>query len=269
MKRALDEDPLHADLDGALGIATPSRDGWEIELVAGTGRLDVPTATTLLRRLAEQAHHRPGATLRWRVPAPTPEHFTIATSAGFDGSRALWEMRRALPADRAEPPLIVRPFVPDLDATEWLRVNNAAFDWHPEQGGWEHEQLSERLSEPWVDLDGFLLHPAVAGDGPGQPIDGFCWTKLELSTVPVQGEIFVIAVDPSAAGTGLGRRLVLTGLAWLHEHGAAIATLYTESDNDPAVGLYRSLGFTTHHEVRVFARTVDGQTPMPTRVPIA
>jgi mycothiol synthase len=269
MTRPLDEDPLRAVLDGALGVATPSRDGWEIDLVAGTGRLDVPIATTLLRQLVAQAQHRPGATLRWRVPAPTPEHLAIAAAAGFDGSRALWQMRRALPADRPDPPLQVRSFVPGLDTSEWLRVNNAAFDWHPEQGGWVPEQLAERLDEPWVDLDGFLVHPAAEGGGPGDPIDGFCWTKLEPGTDPLQGEIFVIAVDPGATGTGLGRRLVLAGLTWLHEHGAAIATLFTESDNAPAVGLYRSLGFDIHHEVRVFARTVDGQTPTPTSDPIA
>lgn len=248
---------LVADHDGARGIAAPSRDGWEIELSAGSGRLDVRVASDLLRRLVDDASDAGGGTLRWRVPAPTAEHDTIATAAGFEATRTLWNMRRELPAPAPVPPPALRPFVPGSDHDEWLRVNNAAFHWHPEQGGWAQAQLDERLAEEWVDLDGFLLHPASPDDDrPGGTIDGFCWTKVHRGTDPLQGEIFVIAVDPAATGTGLGRRLVLAGLDWLHQHGCAVGTLYTESDNEAAVGLYRSLGFSVHHEVRVYTRTI-------------
>jgi mycothiol synthase len=267
MSHRVDPSPvLVAERDGARGIATPSRDGWEIDLTAGSGRLDVPIATTLLRELVAQIPPATG-TSRWRVPTPSAEHHRIAAAAGFDAQRTLWQMRRPLPADPPEPSLALRSFVPGADDDEWLRVNNAAFDWHPEQGGWGHAELDARLSEPWVELDGFLLHPAGR---PGDRIDGFCWTKIDRTVTPQAGEIFVIAVDPSSSGSGLGRRLVLAGLDWLHEHGCETALLYTESDNAPAVGLYESLGFVVHHEVRVFTRVGDdaAQTPTPTSDPI-
>ena len=41
---------------------------------------------------------------------------------------------------------------PGLDArAEFLRVNNAAFHWHPEQGGWSRDMLDDRLAVDWVD----------------------------------------------------------------------------------------------------------------------
>jgi mycothiol synthase len=234
-------------------VATPSRDGWEVALTAGTGRLDVPTATALLLRLTADARGSGHGVLRWRVPEATPEHHAIATAAGYDSRRALVQMRRPLPAF-AQPDLDLRSFVPGADDTEWLRVNNAAFAWHPEQGGWGSGELAERLAEPWVDLDGFLIHPDGA---PGSPIDGFCWTKIHRDLEPMVGEIFIIAVDPERTGRGLGRALVLNGLDWLTRHGCAVGMLYTEADNDAAVGLYSALGFEVHHEVRVFTFELD------------
>ncbi|MBK5289706.1 MAG: GNAT family N-acetyltransferase, partial [Acidimicrobiia bacterium] len=50
--------------------------------------------------------------------------------------------------------------------------------------------------------------------------------------------------DPGAQGLGLGRALVLAGLADLNaRRGARRAILYVAADNDPAVSLYSSLGF--------------------------
>ena len=246
-----------------------TRHGWEVELSAGTGRLDVPIGTRLLRDLVTSVERAGGGALHWRVSEPTEQHLAIARAAGLSGDRTLWQMRRPLPADAPAPPLDLRPFVPGDDDAEWLRLNNAAFAWHPEQGGWGRSQLVERLTEPWVDLDGFLLLPrSPADDRPGGAIDGFCWTKVHAGTAPLQGEIFVIAVDPDATGLGLGRRLVLSGLQWLHLRGCEVATLFTESDNAAAVGLYRDLGFEVHHQVRVLGREVAGQTPTPTTDPM-
>jgi mycothiol synthase len=264
-----DAETVTTSIEGAWATASPTRHGWEAELNAGSGRLDVPIATQLLVDLSSAVADAGGGSIHWRVAEPTTEHRTIARSAGFTGDRVLWQMRRSLPADLPQPPLELRPFVPHDDDEDWLRVNNAAFAWHPEQGDWDRAQLRERLAEPWVDLDGFLLLPRTAADDrPGGAIDGFCWTKVHANTVPLQGEIFVIAVDPEATGLGLGRRLVLSGLQWLHLRGCEVATLYTESDNAAAVGLYRTLGFDVHHDVRVFSRDVVGQTLTPTSDPM-
>jgi mycothiol synthase len=167
---------------------------------------------------------------------------------GLTRRRTLLQMRRALPVDDATragaPPLAVRPFRPGTDIDGWLRTNNAAFAWHPDQGDWTADRLTGRLQEDWVDLEGFLVH-----DGADGTIDGFCWTKAHPATSddPAMGEIFVVAAHPGTHGTGLGRALTLAGLDHLAARGLTTAMLYVEADNAPAVALYERLGFAVHH----------------------
>jgi mycothiol synthase len=242
--------PVETSADGARGTAVPGERGWEIDLQAGSGRLDVPVAGRLLGDLVEGIASAGGGTARWRVPAAKPEHRRIATTAGFSGDRQLVQMRRSLPLpDPVDLP--TRSFEPGSDDDDLLRINNAAFDWHPEQSNWTHAHLRDRMAEPWFDPDGLLVHPV---DG---PMEGFCWTKPHRDGHPPLGEIYVIAVDPAAHGRGLGRGLVVAGLSHLAEQGLEMGMLYTEADNERAVGLYEALGFTVHHTVTVFTRDVE------------
>lgn len=177
--------------------------------------------------------------------------------------RELYQMRRNLPLpddlidDLVEGAqhLEVRAFRPGVDDEGFLRVNNRAFSWHPEQSDWGPAQLATRMTEPWFDADGFLIHESpAAGDG-ALRIDGFCWTKIHPPTAedPALGEIYVIAADPDTRGSGLGRALTVAGLAWLTSAGLEVAMLYTEADNAPAVSLYERLGFVVHHSDAAYA----------------
>jgi mycothiol synthase len=178
-----------------------------------------------------------------------------AERAGFHHQRDLLQQRVQLPL-RERPPwppgVEVRPFVPGQDDAAWLAVNNRAFADHPEQGGWVEDTLQRRMAEPWFDAKGFLL--AVDTDG----LAGFCWTKVHppTSTDPELGEIFVVGVDPSRQGSGLGRALVVGGLAWLAERGVRTGMLFVDAANEEAVGLYASLGFTTARVDRAYERMV-------------
>jgi mycothiol synthase len=206
------------------------------------------------RAIAYIAGEGGGLVVLWIVQPDEPDD-RAAEGAGFRHHRDLLQQRVPLPlAERPEwpPGVEVRPFVPGQDDAAWLEVNNRAFAHHPEQGGWTEDTLRRRLAEPWFDPKGFLL--AFDADG----LAGFCWTKIHPPTPndPELGEIFVIGVDPSRAGVGLGKPLVVAGLTSLADRGVRTGMLFVDAANQKAVGLYASLGFTTSRVDRAYERTV-------------
>ncbi|SCG34079.1 GNAT family N-acetyltransferase [Micromonospora halophytica] len=69
-------------------------------------------------------------------------------------------------------------------------------------------------------------------------------------TVTGQGRwlgLSLIEVAPGARRRGLARQVVRALVEWGRAEGATQAFLQVEQRNTAAVGLYRSLGFTTHH----------------------
>lgn len=165
--------------------------------------------------------------------------------------RLLDQLRRPLPLERTlvstTPPAATRSIVHGVDDDALLDVNNRAFDWHPDQGGWTIDTLRSRRAEVWYRDEDVLVHDR--GDHAGR-IDAFCWTKLHPATGhdPVLGEIYAIAVDPSAHGAGLGRSITVAGLEHLARRGAAVGMLFVEHDNGPAVHMYERLGFALHDQ---------------------
>jgi mycothiol synthase len=132
------------------------------------------------------------------------------------------------------------------DTEALLAVNAAAFAHHPDQGHMTTEDFRERTSEPWFDPEGLF----VAKDQAGQLL-GFHWTKVHSDEDPPYGEVYVVAVNPRAAGRGLGRVLTDVGLRHLAGTGVERVILYVDGDNEPAIALYSGFGF---HDVRTEAQ---------------
>lgn len=220
---------------------------WALEYVVDPHhrQADRGIARTLLDAAVGLIAGAGGGHVHMWVPKPTPGHDELAATVGLRRGRELRQLRRALPFGDSSvgesSTLPVRAFVPGQDEPAWLEVNNRAFHWHPEQGGWDLETLCNREEQPWFDPAGFLLHER---DG---KLAGFCWTKVHHDHDPALGEIYVVAVDPGFRGLGLGRALVLAGLDHLSRQGLAMAMLYVDADNDGALRLYQDLGFTTDH----------------------
>jgi mycothiol synthase len=176
-----------------------------------------------------------------------------AAALGLVAVRELVQMRRSLrdvpDAVPELPGVQIRTYAGTADDAELLRVNNAAFAYHPEQGGWTEADLGERRDEQWFDPEGlFLAFGAPDGPEAGRLL-GFHWTKVHPDR-PGLGEVYVVGVDPAAQGRGLGQALTAVGIQSLGRRlaGAQDPTvmLYVESDNVAAVRTYERLGFTTH-----------------------
>lgn len=190
------------------------------------------------------------AGLRLWAHGDLPAASRLAAAAGFQRSRALWQMRRSLQAHIGRPELAdgitVRIFRIGEDEDSWVALNRRAFARHPEQGAWTREDLDMREREPWFDPEGFFL---AERDG---HLVGFHWTKVHGGAdkptdhghghEPI-GEVYVVGVDPGERGSGLGRALTLTGLRYLRSRGLAQVMLYVDETNTAAIGLYESLGF--------------------------
>jgi mycothiol synthase len=167
-----------------------------------------------------------------------------AAALGLVVVRELLQMRRpltGLPPVTVPEGVRITTFSGPGDDAELLRVNNAAFAWHPEQSGWTDADIAERRAERWFDPDGLFM----AVDEQTDKLLGFHWTKVHSADL---GEVYVIGVDPAAQGRGLGATLTLVGLHHLAERlsgsSAPTVMLYTEADNTAAVKTYERLGFT-------------------------
>jgi mycothiol synthase len=218
---------------------------------------DARSAGASLGADARSAGASLGASLQVWAHGELPGAVALAAELGFRQVRTLWQMRRGL----VEPPLPpvtlpagvrLRSFRLGADDAEFLRVNNAAFDWHPEQGGWGPEQLYERAAEPWFDPAGFLLAVDTESSSDGRLL-GYHWTKQHSEPEQI-GEVYVVGVDPAEQGRKLGAALTLAGLHYLRDRRLPSVLLYVEADNLPAVRVYQKLGFTRWHTDAAFIR---------------
>jgi mycothiol synthase len=251
----------------SLGAHDASGDGssWGLEVVVdphhrtpgNTVAIDLVKAA--MKLIADEG----GGHLHLWVSQPAPYHERMAAAVGLHPGRALYQMRRPLPVEE-HATIKTRPFRPGVDERAWLEVNNRAFHWHPEQGGWTEETIKAREAQPWFDSDGFLLYEPEGGR-----LAGFCWTKVHEAHSahggePALGEIYVVAIDPDFAGHGLGRQLTLAGLDYLSSRGITEAMLYVDATNAPAVKLYVELGFTVNHIDRAYTGDIGPARVGPT-----
>jgi mycothiol synthase len=233
----------YAHLDSTDLIAGPSA-----ELVVHPGQRRHGVGASLVATLEKLS---PDGRLRLWAHGRHADAEALARSRGYVQERILWQLRRSLlsrfPAAPLPDGVTLRPFTVGVDEPAWVAVNNRAFATHPDQSGWTLDDIRVREAEPWFDPAGFLLAERTAG---GELV-GFHWTKVHGGKVdggkhdhaPI-GEVYVLGVDPSAQGLGLGPALTVAGLRYLRSRGLAQVMLYVDESNTSALRLYERLGFT-------------------------
>lgn len=191
--------------------------------------------------LVGAACDRGGNAVRFWSHGTLPAAKALAAKLNLRPVRELIQMRRPLsdiPEHDVPQGISIRTWAGSADNAELLRVNNAAFSWHPEQGGWTEEDVTHRFAQQWFDPRGLFL----AVEESTGAVRGFHWTKVHDDRL---GEVYVLGVDPAAQGRGLGRTLTLRGLGHLAERLGDESTvmLYVESGNTAAIKTYAALGF--------------------------
>lgn len=227
-----------------VGLAPARAAGeWAMETVLGAG---VTEPASAVEAAIETARRLGGHSLRWWAYDPDSQRFPPAH--GFEPERDLLRMIRSLPTDdRSDFPggITVAGLRPAVDEEALIAVNNAAFVHHHDNGAMTLDDLHRRMAMDWFDPDGVRM----AWDG--DTLAGFCWTKVHPGG---EGEIYIIGAAPAYQGMGLGKALVTEGMRYLATLGCREVLLYTDADNERAVGLYEALGFVVDRVHRAFMR---------------
>lgn len=199
-------------------------------------RLAIEGRNEGLERLDAWAHHADAAAVG------------IAEALGMRVTRQLWQMAlrldRVLPRHRrAELPdgVALRTFRRGQDEELLTALIRAAFPEHPENAWFSTQDLEARARLPWFDPTAILL----ALDTRSTEALGVHWMKLEPEEG--RGEVYLLGLVPEAQGRGVGRSLLLEGLDEMRRRGIGLAYLYVEAENEPAVSLYRQVGFRHEH----------------------
>ncbi|EFQ83205.1 mycothiol biosynthesis acetyltransferase [Aeromicrobium marinum DSM 15272] len=168
----------------------------------------------------------------------------LAGSRGLSAGRTLLVLRLRMPqapARETVPDGVTLRTFEDADAEAVVTVNARAFADHPEQGAMDLADFRRRAAADWFDPAGLFV---AERDG---AVVGFHWTKVEPAPDgELLGEVYVVGVDPSEHGKGLGTALTARGLRHLFESGVRVVDLYVEGDNEAALTVYRRLGFDEH-----------------------
>jgi mycothiol synthase len=237
--------------DGTTVVAAAYADGdAPVELVVDPDHRRRGHGVALLARLLDAGENR------FWAHGDLPAARALAAAQGLEPARTLLvlrlEMDSAPEPERVPDGVTIRSFDPgDVDAI--VRVNGRAFASHPEQGAMDRADFEQRASSDWFDPAGLFVAERGGGD-----VVGFHWTKVEHPSAgsgQAVGEVYVVGVDPSEQGSGLGTALTVRGLRHLHHSGIRTVDLYVEGDNDPALAVYRRLGFTEHARDVLYSTT--------------
>lgn len=212
--------------DHATAVAD-LRDGT-IMLAVDPGHRRLGHGTALLGEVLEQ---HPDLTV-WAFGS-LPGSAELTAKFGLAPTRTLLKMARPLEAPDGEPDPRVDHYRP-TDADRIVEVNAAAFAHHPEQGKLTRAEFDDLAAQPWFSAEGLKVVRE------GEDVVGFHWTKRHGEGV---GEVYVLAVDPTHEGKGLGRALLEAGLAHLHAEGDRTVELYVEESEKRVVAMYAAAGF--------------------------
>jgi mycothiol synthase len=244
-----------------IGGADPAR-GWDVELVGDPAQ---PEAfPSVLSAVLTEARRAGVPAVRWWAP-PSAAAGLLARGSQLERDHVLYRLEAPLTAGPAAVRSLpagfrLRPLAVPFELEAWLALNRRAFAGHPTQRRWTGVDVAHRIAQSWFDPQGFLVAEAEGR------LVATCWVKPQGEAL---GELYVVAVDPSYQGNGVGRAVATAGLRHLAARGARRAFLHVADDNDAALRLYAGLGFTPAGVQNVWrARTTTSTASQPTK-PVA
>lgn len=224
--------------DTVMGAALIDVVGASVEIATHPEHRQKGVGSALLRAVRDALQ---GSEFAVWAHGDFPAAKSFAAAHGGRAERTLLLLGRSLSdLDQEEvaerPDITLKTFEPGSDDSELLRINSAAFSWHPEQGRFSQEELDQRKNAPWFNAK--YLRLALLDDQP----NAFVWVKPPVGSQEA-AELYVLGVHPDAQGRGVGQYLTREALEIAKATGARRMILWTEKTNAAALRTYEATGF--------------------------
>ena len=201
-------------------------------------------ATELIRRAIRHAGEAESKVVQVSIAEINRPARSLATRLGFEFIRHFCELRLDLNNIRlpaVEPSgYIVRSLGRD-EADKLTHIQNRAF-----ADSWGFNANTPDEIAYRINLSSCSPENIMMAYLKNRPV-GYCWTRIMNAENPVtgglKGEIHMLGVDPDYRKKGIGRNVLLAGLADLKSRGVNIVELTVDGQDPVALGLYKSLGF--------------------------
>ena len=256
--------------DGRCVIAPETGDPVEIRLSDIVSGKPVPPRPSVRHRISTRAAEQHTLTLwpgleteplgEWVLrtdPAPVGRLFKRANSCLAIGDPGV---------DPAEAAERIRAFYAARDRQALAQVERgsaadaalAAAGWMPVPGGDAHFLIASLARALRAARAATAARAADAGGEPRFSEDGDrvlvdIGDGAAAGRASLDGDwlgLHALTVDAAHRRRGLGTAVIAALLDWGGERGATTAWLHVEVDNEPGLGLYEGLGFSTHHTCR-------------------
>jgi mycothiol synthase len=174
--------------------------------------------------------------------------FACQANVGQDSwSKVLLRRPAGMPVADDAPPagFSIRPLAGEAEVEAYVHLHRAVFESKNMTVPWRRRTLQRPECRPDLDL------VAVAPDG---RLAAFCICWLDRRLEPPRGQIEPLGVHDDFRGLGLGRAILSEGLRRLHLAGAEEVVVETDLYRNPALALYKALGFRPVRDVLVYRK---------------
>ena len=201
-------------------------------------------ATELIRCAIRHAKAAESKVAQVSVPEINLPARNLASRLGFKFIRHFYELRLDLNNIRLpdlEPSGYIIRSLGREEADKLTHIQNRAF-----ADSWGFNPNTPEEIEYRINLSSCSPKNIMMAYLKNHPI-GYCWTRILMEDNPaaggMKGEIHMLGVDPDYRKKGIGRNVLLAGLADLKSKGVTIVELTADGEDPVALGLYESVGF--------------------------
>ena len=215
-------------------------------------------ATKLIGRAIRHAEAAESKVVQVNVPETNLPARNLASRLGFKFIRHFYELKLDLNNIRLldfEPSgYIIRSLGRD-EADKLTHIQNRAF-----ADSWGFNPNTPVEITYRINLSSSSPENIMMAYLENHPI-GYCWTRILIEDNPaaggMKGEIHMLGVGPDYRKKGIGRNVLLAGLANLKSKGVTIVELTADGEEPAALGLYESVGFEVCSRTEWYEKKLD------------